>query len=121
MNSSSRVIIEVCGVKYHISSSEPEAYVKELGAQLNAQVSDMLNKNPSLSVTEALVLCLLSYMDNYRKSEENTDNMRNQLTGYLEDATKYRIEADEAKREAELLRQEVARLKQNNENSQKDA
>ena len=107
MNPTSRVKIEVCGAKYYISSSEPEAYVKELGAQLSAQISDMLAQNHSLSVTDALVLCLLNYMDSYRKAEENTDHMRSQLTGYLEDAAKYRIEADEAKREIERLRREL--------------
>ncbi len=109
MNPTSRVKIEVCGAKYYISSSEPEAYVKELGAQLSAQISDMLAQNHSLSVTDALVLCLLNYMDSYRKAEENTDHMRSQLTGYLEDAAKYRIEADEAKREIERLRRELAK------------
>lgn len=76
MNPTSRVKIEVCGAKYYISSSEPEAYVKELGAQLSAQISDMLAQNHSLSVTDALVLCLLNYMDSYRKAEENTDTMQ---------------------------------------------
>ena len=112
MNPTSRVKIEVYGAKYYISSSEPEAYVKELGAQLSAQISDMLAQNHSLSVTDALVLCLLNYMDSYRKAEENTDHMRSQLTGYLEDAAKYRIEADEAKREIERLRRELEKTKQ---------
>lgn len=112
MNPTSRVKIEVCGAKYYIASSEPEAYVKELGAQLNAQISDMLTQNKSLSVTDALILCLLNYMDNYHKAEENTDHMRSQLTGYLEDAAKYRIEADEAKREIERLRRELEQTKQ---------
>lgn len=112
MNPTSRVKIEVCGARYNITSSEPEEYVKELGAQLNAQISDMLSQNSSLSVTDALILCLLNYMDNYRKVEENTDNMRSQLTGYLEDAAKYRIEADEAKREIEQLRREMEKLQQ---------
>ena len=106
MNPTSRVKIEVCGAKYYIASTEPETYVKELGAQLNAQISDML------SVTDALILCLLNYMDSYRKAEENTDHMRSQLTGYLEDAAKYRIEADEAKREIERLRRELEKTKQ---------
>ena len=112
MNANSRVRIEVCGAKYNISSSEPEEYVKELGVQLNAQITEMIAQNNSLSVTDALMLCLLSYMDQYRKAEENTDHMRSQLTGYLEDAAKYRIEADEAKREIERLRQQLEQVKQ---------
>ncbi|MDD3192807.1 MAG: cell division protein ZapA [Oscillospiraceae bacterium] len=112
MNPTSRVKIEVCGARYNIASNEPEEYVKELGAQLNAQISDMLAQNNSLSVTDVLILCLLNYMDNYRKAEGNTDHMRNQLTGYLEDAAKYRIEADEAKREIERLRQEMKKMEQ---------
>ena len=55
MNPTSRVKIEVCGAKYYIASTEPETYVKELGAQLNAQISDMLSQNNSLSVTDALI------------------------------------------------------------------
>jgi cell division protein ZapA (FtsZ GTPase activity inhibitor) len=108
MNPTSRVQIEVCGAKYNIASSEPEEYVKDLGRQLNAQVSEMLIANTSMSVNEALVLCLLGYMDAYKKSESNTDHMRSQLTEYLEDAARYRIEADEAKREISLLKQELA-------------
>lgn len=111
MNATTRVKIEVCGARYNIASAEPEAYVKELGAQLNAQISDMLSQNDALSVNDALVLCLLNYMDGYRKAEENTDHMRSQLTEYLEDAARYRIEADEAKREVERLQQELERLK----------
>ena len=108
MNPTNRVRIEVCGARYHIASPEPEEYIKELGTQLNAQITEMLSQNNNMSVTDALVLCLLNYMDAYRKAEANTDHMRGQLTTYLEDAARYRIEADEAKREIERLKQELS-------------
>lgn len=108
MNPTSRVKIEVCGTRYNIASSEPEAYVKDLGKHLNAQISEMLANNSTMSVNDALILTLLNYMDSYKKAEANTDHMRSQLTEYLEDAARYRIEADEAKREITRLKQELA-------------
>lgn len=112
MDPINRVKIEVLGAKYTITTPEPEEYVKELAAQLNGQIGDMLSANATMSLTDTLVLCLLNYMDNYHKAEENTDRMRNQLTGYLGDAAKYRIEAEDAKREASRLKRELAKLKQ---------
>ena len=82
-----------------------------MGYQINSQIDDMLSQDSTLSVNDALVLCLLNYMDGYRKAEESTDHMRSQLTEYLEDAARYRIEADEAKREVERLEGELRRLK----------
>ena len=112
MDNTNRVNIEVLGAKHTLPATEPEEYVKELAAQLNGQIGDMLSASASMSLTDALVLCLLNYMDNYRKAEENTDRMRNQLTGYLGDAAKYRIEAEDAKRESARLKRECAKLKQ---------
>ena len=45
--------------------------------------------------------------DCYQKSERSADHMRAQLSDYLEDAAKARIELDDAKREIEKLRQRM--------------
>lgn len=55
--------------------------------------------------------CAVStYANAYKKSEESADNMRTQLTDYLEDATLARIELDETKRENERLKRRLEML-----------
>ena len=47
------------------------------------------------------------YLDAYKRSEENADRMRTQISEYLEDAAKARIELDEVKRENAHLRRQL--------------
>ncbi|MDD2955768.1 MAG: cell division protein ZapA [Oscillospiraceae bacterium] len=110
-----RVKIEICGSRYNIASQEPEEYVLELGSQLNNQVKELVAANTALSVNDALVLCAMSYLDSYKKAEANADHMRNQLTEYLEDAARARIEVDEARREVERLTRAMEALKHGQE------
>lgn len=98
-----RVRIEINGNRYVIATPEEEERVIELGKEIDAQVRQLLESSDRVGLNDALVLCALNYANAYRKSEESSDNMRSQLTDYLEDATLARIELDEAKREIERL------------------
>jgi len=49
----------------------------------------------------------------YEKSEQNADHIRSQLTEYLEDSTKAKLEVDELRKENERLRREITILRQN--------
>lgn len=109
-----KVRIKISGVPYTITTPEPEEYVLNLAAEINRSLEDLLSKNASLSLTDGLVLCLLDSADERKKSERNADHIREQLTGYLEDAAKARIEVGE-------LRTEVARLKRELSLAKKDA
>ena len=100
--------IEIHGSKYMIATTESEEYVEALANELNEQIDALQQKNKNLSLNEALVLCAINYADCYKKSEENSDNMRTQLAGYVEDAARARIELDEAKRELERLGRKIA-------------
>ena len=67
----------------------------------------MSRSNPTISFNDVMVLCAINYMDAYKRSEENADRMRSQITEYLEDAAKARIELDEVKRENAHLRRQL--------------
>ena len=114
METINRVKIEVCGTKFIISSTKNEKYVKELGEVINAQTQEMMSGSSSLTFNEALVLTGMSFLDAYKEAEQNSDHLRNQITSYLEDAGRARIEADDA-------RHEVARLKRELELAKKTA
>ena len=112
MDITNKVRIEICGAKYVISTTEDPRYVRELAVEIEEKVKNFMEKNPSAARADAYMIILLGYVDLYKKSEENTDNIRSQLTQYLEDAARARIEADEYKREIEKLKREINLLRQ---------
>lgn len=114
MNEQNRVKITINGVHYFISTTEPEDYVLGLAQELDEQIKGILEKNSNISFNDVMVLCAMNYVDAYKQSEENADRMRNQISEYLEDAAKARIELDEVKRENAHLRRQLEEREQNN-------
>ncbi len=107
MNTQNRVKITINGVHYFIATSEPEEYVLGLAQELDEQIKGILDKNANISFNDVMVLCAMNYVDAYKRSEENADRMRTQISEYLEDAAKARIELDEVKRENAHLRRQL--------------
>lgn len=105
-----RVKIEILGAEYTIATSEEEEYVHRLAHELDRQVVGLLDHDAKLSPNAALILCALGYADSFHKSEQSADHMRSQLTDYLEDAARARIELDDAKRELDKLRRQIELL-----------
>ena len=86
-----KVRIEIAGSRYVIATPEGEERVLSLGREIDAQVRQLMDGNDRVSLNDALVLCCLNYANAYKKSEESADNMRTQLTDYLEDAARARM------------------------------
>lgn len=107
-----RIRIEVGSAKFVIATSEEEAYVQSLGQELDEQVQAILDASDRVTLNDALVLCALNYLDSYKKSEESADHMRSQLTDYLSDAARARLDLDEAKREIDRLNRRLEMMGQ---------
>ena len=99
-----RVKIEILGASYTITTPEQEEYVLSLANEIASQMKALTDADPKLTPNAALVLCAMGYADMFRKSEQAADNMRAQLTDYLDDASRARAELDEAKREIAKLK-----------------
>ena len=99
-----RVKIEILGTAYTIATPESEEYVLSLAKEIDQQMKALIDADPKLSPNAALVLCTMGYADMFRKSEQAADNMRGQITDYLDDASRARAELDDARREIEKLR-----------------
>lgn len=106
-----RVRVEIGTGRYTISTNEPEEYVLELARGINEKLEEVMGANGTLSQSDALILCLLDYADGKKKSEQGADHIRDQLTGYLEDNAKQRIELDELRSELKKLSRENELLK----------
>ena len=111
MASKNRVKLNICETNYIIASDEPEAYVQELGSDIDRSMRSIMNNDPRISTTMAAVLTALTAADEARKANASADNLRSQIKDYLTDNARARTEAEEAHREAERLRRELTDLR----------
>ncbi len=107
MSAPNRIRVNIGGAKYTISTPEPEEYVEELALEIDILVSDLMAKSANLSLNDALVLTALHYLDAYRKSETNADHLRSQISDYLEDTARFRMDIEDARREIDRLKKEL--------------
>ena len=99
-----KVKIEINGARYSIATREDPEYVQKLAFEVDEQLKGLMENSPGMTLNDALVLTCLNFVDLYRKSEENADHIRRQLTEYIEDAARTRIALDDATRELERLK-----------------
>ena len=111
-----KIKINMGGKSYVITTLEDSDYVNSLAKEIDKNIKDLMDKKESITLNDALVLSVLSYADAYKKGETNMDNMRTQLSSYLEDAARARVEADEAKREASALKRAILNQEANKNN-----
>lgn len=107
-----KVRIEIYGVKFVINSTESPDYVKAIAKELDESIRSFMSGHPRSSLTDAYLISLLDYADRLKKSEQNADHLRAQLSDYLEDSARAHIEADEYKREIDKLKREINLLRQ---------
>lgn len=108
---SNKIKLEICGCSYVVSSTDSETYTLSLAERLDKDMNELMVSTPSASITTAAVITALGYLDELSKSTSGADNMRAQIRDYLEDASKAKLVAEEAKREVERLRRELGYLK----------
>ncbi|MDR2908328.1 MAG: cell division protein ZapA [Oscillospiraceae bacterium] len=101
-----RVVVLINGVRYPIRTVEEPGYVSALAEEMDNALHNLISKG-ALSLNEALVLISLEYLDSYKKSDRNLDNMRSQLAEYMEDAASARQELNDAKKEIERLKRKL--------------
>jgi len=106
--SSHKVKLEIGGSSYVVSTNDSEEYLLGLAERLDRDMNQVMIETPNASVTAAAVITALAYLDEAEKSAFGADNMRAQIQGYLEDASRARLMAEEAKREVDRLRRELA-------------
>lgn len=110
--SSNRIRFKLFNADYAISTVESEEYVMNLVDQLETDISKVVTSTPTASLMTASIIASMGYLDEMRKATESLNNMREQIKGYLEDASNAKLATLEAAQEVESLTHEVARLKE---------
>ena len=111
MENLKKVKIEIAGASYTLSTYEQEGYVRDLAKEMSGDIDALMTRNPSLSMNDALVLCAMAYLSEYKKEAANSDHIRSQLKEYLGDTARARMEVDDANRRADKLAREVEELR----------
>ena len=106
-----KVRLEICGSEYTVVSEEAEAYIREIGQQVDQDMRSLINSDGRVSTTMAAVLTALNNADLARKATATADNLRAQMKDYLDDNARARQDAENARREAERLRRELEELR----------
>lgn len=106
-----KVKLHICGASYVVSTTDSEDYMLSLADRLHKDMDDFMNVNKSASLNTAAVMTALTYLDELEKLNNGTDNMREQVRSYLEDAAAAKLEVERTKREIERLRREIGYLK----------
>ena len=106
-----RIKLNICGIECAITSEEDESYVRSIGSEIEKAITEITEHNPRVSITMASLLVSLSFCDEARKSAASADNLRSQIKDYLEDSSRARLEAEEARREIERMKKVIQTLR----------
>lgn len=109
--SRNRIRLNICGAEFALTSDDSESYIHAIAEEVEAGITEMVEKNPHISIATAGIISALNYCDAQHKAEDAADNLRSQIKDYLEDSSRARTEADEARREVERLKKEMQTLR----------
>lgn len=119
-----RIQLDIAGLTMIISSDEDETYIKEIAKEMDTDINSVLADNPTVSVTNAGLLCALDYLDNYKKATRNANSLRSQIKDYMAEAANAKTMFDDERRrstqldaELQALRSHLTRLAADGDNS----
>ena len=101
-----KITISICGEEYTFVAEEAPSYMQKVAAMVDSRMSEIL-QSTHVSRTDAAVLTAVNIADEYLKSQGSAENLRSQLKGYLDEATRAKNEASELKREVFRLQQQL--------------
>ena len=101
-----RVVISICGEEYTFVAEETSAYMQKVGSYVSDKMADVLG-SAKVGRTDAAVLTAANIADELFKSQAVAEQLRAQIKGYLDEASRAQSEASELKREVFRLQQKL--------------
>ena len=100
-----RVVISICGEEYTLVADEVPAYMQKVGNYVSEKMTDVMEA-AKVGRTDA-VLTAVNLTDELFKSQAAAEQLRGQIKGYLDEASKAQSEVSELKREVFRLQQRL--------------
>ena len=101
-----RVTVSICGEEYTFVAEEAPSYMQKVGAYVGTKMDEMLT-GTKVGRTDAAVLTAVNLTDELFKSQAAAEQLRSQIKGYLDEASKAQAEVSELKREIFRLQQRL--------------
>ena len=101
-----RVVISICGEEYTLVAAETPSYMQKVGSYVSDKMTDVMNA-AKVGRTDAAVLTAVNLTDELFKSQTAAEQLRGQIKGYLDEASKAQAEVSELKREVFRLQQRL--------------
>ena len=101
-----RVVVNICGEEYTFIAEESASYMQRVGAYVGDKMQEVLSST-KVGRTDAAVLTAANIADELFKSQAAAEQLRGQIKGYLDEASKAQSEVSELKREIFRLQQRL--------------
>lgn len=99
-----KITVRIGGVDYTIIASESEDYIREVADYVDTKVCELLNSSAKVTALNAAVLASINLCDEFFKARQSAENLRSQLTMYLEEANNAKAQLKEANRLLEIYK-----------------
>ena len=103
-----RVTINICGEEYTFIADESATYMQKVGTYVSEKMEEVL-KTAKVGRTDAAILTAANIADELFKSQTASEQLRSQIKGYLDEASRAQSEVSELKREIFRLQQKMDR------------
>ena len=101
-----RVTINICGEEYTFIADESATYMQKVGTYVGEKMEEVLN-TAKVGRTDAAILTAANIADELFKSQAASEQLRSQIKGYLDEASRAQSEVSELKREIFRLQQRL--------------
>ena len=101
-----RVTVTICGEEYTFVAEESAAYMQKVGTYVGDKMNEVLG-SAKVGRTDAAVLTAVNITDELFKAQTAAEQLRSQIKGYLDQASKAQAEVSELKREVFRLQQKL--------------
>ena len=112
-----KITVTISGTEYTLMSEDSAAYMQKVAALVDERMSD-ITASGRVSQMDAAVLTAANLADELLKQQAASENLRRQLKGYIDDASKAKSELGECRRELLKLQQQNQQLQKQNQNQQ---
>ena len=107
-----RVTINICGEEYTFIADESATYMQKVGTYVSEKMEEVLN-TAKVGRTDAAILTAANIADELFKTQAASEQLRSQIKGYLDEASRAQSEVSELKREVFRLQQRLDSMNRN--------
>lgn len=113
-----RITVNIAGTEYTLIAEESASYMQKVAVHVSEQMAAIMDGG-KISRMDAAVLAAANITDELYKEQVVSENLRNQLKGYLDEANKAAAETSECRREIYKLQQKLEKLEKQQEKQEK--